>query len=355
MQGTVDGFNYGLVTPVAAYLVACLGGALGLRCTTRSLRSDGRSGKPGWLALGAASIGCGIWTMHFIAMLGFTVEETSIRYDLPLTLLSLAVAVVVVGIGVFIVGYRGVATPTLLTAGTITGLGVAGMHYIGMASMRMGGAFAYEPVLVVLSVVIAVVAATAALWAAVSIRGFLPSVGASLVMGIAVTGMHYTGMSAMSVHLHGSGGGSGSGSGTQMMSVVLPMLLGPLVFLLIATAVVMFDPLLISGDADRPARSANPQARPAAPSASQAGHRPGAAGTAVGREPMPNHPALSAYTVDSRPLSTDQWAQGAGGSTDQWAQGAGGSADPWAQGTGGNVPPAAPGDPGRGQDRPNSW
>ncbi|MDT0404872.1 MULTISPECIES: MHYT domain-containing protein [Streptomyces] len=321
MQGTVDGFNYGLVTPVAAYLVACLGGALGLRCTTRSLRTDGHSWKPGWLALGAASIGCGIWTMHFIAMLGFTVEETSIRYDLPLTLLSLAVAVVVVGIGVFIVGYRGVGTPTLLTAGTVTGLGVAGMHYIGMASMRMGGAFAYEPVLVVLSVVIAVAAATAALWAAVSVRGFLPSVGASLVMGVAVTGMHYTGMSAMSVHLHGTGGGSGGG--TQMMSVVLSMLLGPLVFLLIATAVVMFDPLLISGDDGRPARPANPPAS----------HRAGAAGTAAGPVPTPNRPVPPAHTGDSHSLY----------------------ADPWAQGTGGNVSPHTPGDPGRGQDRPAAW
>lgn len=65
--------------------------------------------------------------------------------------------------------------------------------------------------------------------------------------------MHYTGMASMSVHLHGEGGGSG----THMLSVMLPMLLGPLVFLLFATAVVMFDPLLIAGDEPavvRPAR-----------------------------------------------------------------------------------------------------
>lgn len=106
MQGTIDGFNYGAVTPVAAYLMACLGSALGLRCTTRSLRTE-RSWKPGWLALGATSIGSGIWTMHFIAMIGFQVEEVSIGYDVPTTLASLAVAIVVVGVGVFIVGYRG--------------------------------------------------------------------------------------------------------------------------------------------------------------------------------------------------------------------------------------------------------
>lgn len=63
MQGTLDGFTYGLVTPVAAFVMACLGGALGLRCTTRSVRTEGAF-KPGWLALGAVSIGSGIWTMQ---------------------------------------------------------------------------------------------------------------------------------------------------------------------------------------------------------------------------------------------------------------------------------------------------
>ena len=95
MQGTVDGFSYGLVTPVAAYLMACLGGALGLRCTTRSVRNR-RSFKPGWLALGATAIGSGIWTMHFVAMMGFTVAEAPISYDRTTTFASLAVAIVMV-------------------------------------------------------------------------------------------------------------------------------------------------------------------------------------------------------------------------------------------------------------------
>ncbi|MFD6289738.1 MHYT domain-containing protein, partial [Streptomyces sp. NPDC060205] len=163
MQGTVDGFSYGLVTPLAAYVMACLGAALGLRCITRSLRND-QSWRPGWLALGAASIGCGIWTMHFIAMIGFQVEESRIRYDVGLTLLSLAVAIAVVGVGVFAVGYRGANTTTLLIAGTFTGLGVAAMHYIGMAAIRLNGDLRYEARTVALSVLIAVVAATAALW-----------------------------------------------------------------------------------------------------------------------------------------------------------------------------------------------
>ncbi|MGW6545992.1 MHYT domain-containing protein [Streptomyces massasporeus] len=260
MDGTVDGFRYGAVTPVAAYVMACLGGALGLRCIVRSLL-DAQSWKTGWLALGAASIGCGIWTMHFIAMIGFHVEETRVRYDAATTVLSLVVAVVVVGVGVFIVGHRGTGGVTLAVAGAITGLGVAGMHYLGMAAMRLNGEIGYDPVGVALSVLIAVGAATAALWSAVTIRGFLTSLGASLVMGVAVSGMHYTGMAAVSVHVHDSSGGTWAGDSPT--SLMLPMLLGPVVFLLLAGVVVMFDPLLVLGERSPAPRPDRPAANPA--------------------------------------------------------------------------------------------
>ncbi|WP_327321272.1 hypothetical protein OG735_01275 [Streptomyces sp. NBC_01210] len=251
MQGTVDGFTYGAVTPVVAFLMACLGSALGLRCTTRSLRTD-RSWKPAWLALGAACIGSGIWTMHFIAMIGFSVSATPIRYDLTATVESLLVAIAVVAVGVFIVGHWGARPVALVAAGLVTGIGVAAMHYLGMSGLRFQGHVHYNGVVVVLSVVVAVVAATAALWAAVSIHGFLPSLGASVVMGIAVTGMHYTGMAGVRVRL--SAGSYVSAEDAVAASSMFPVFLGPLLFLVIAAVVVMFDPLLIlGGDWDRPA------------------------------------------------------------------------------------------------------
>ncbi|MEU2184404.1 MHYT domain-containing protein [Streptomyces thermolilacinus] len=271
MRGTVEGFSHGLVTPVVAYLMACLGGALGLRCTTRSLRTPGTP-RPGWLALGATSIGAGIWTMHFIAMTGFRVEDVTIGYDRPVTFASLAVAILMVGIGIFIVGLRGRTAMALVTGGTITGLGIATMHYLGMAGMRFPGRMEYDTLTVALSVVIAVVAATTALWAAVSVRGFAASVGASLVLGLAVTGMHYTGMAAATVHLHGAAataepvgavdaqaaveavdavGGAldaavTAGGGTA--PELIPLLVGPAAFLLLAGFVVLFDPALVTGD-----------------------------------------------------------------------------------------------------------
>ncbi|MFJ4502400.1 MHYT domain-containing protein [Streptomyces sp. NPDC088864] len=249
MQGTIDGFGYGAVTPAAAFLMACLGAALGLRCTTRSLRT-GRSFRAGWLALGATSIGSGIWTMHFVAMVGFSVEEVTIGYDKPITFASLAVAIVVVGLGIFLVGYRGATRMALVTGGTITGLGVASMHYLGMAGMRLDGRFEYDTLTVALSVVIAVVASTAALWAAVSIHGFLPSLGASVVMGVAVSGMHYTGMAALRVHLHPAALNEGAPPGDGAADLLVPMLLGPVCFLVVAAVVVMFDPLVVMGTPD---------------------------------------------------------------------------------------------------------
>ncbi|MFI8984090.1 MHYT domain-containing protein [Streptomyces antimycoticus] len=247
MYGTIDGFNYGATTPLAAYLMACLGGALGLRCTARSVRTR-RSWKPGWLALGSASIGSGIWTMHFIAMMGFHVKETPVGFDIPTTLLSLLVAIVVVGIGVFMVGYRGVSRGVLLSAGVFTGLGVAGMHYIGMSATRMRGHLEYSVPTVLLSVLIAVVAATVAVWAAVTVQGFRAGLGSSMVMGVAVTGMHYTGMAAVSVRLDDVLGASVGGNAPA--SPILPMLIGPVIFLVVAGTIIMFDPLLVLGEGE---------------------------------------------------------------------------------------------------------
>ncbi|MFE2264722.1 MHYT domain-containing protein [Streptomyces griseosporeus] len=246
MQGTVDGFTYGLVTPLVAYLMACLGGALGLRCTTRAGRVA-RSWRPGWLALASAAIGSGIWTMHFIAMMGFTVAEAPIHYDKPTTFASLGLAIVMVGVGIFIVGYQGPRGTALFTGGTITGLGIASMHYLGMAGMRLDGRLEYDTLSVAASVVISMAAATAALWAAGQVRGFLWSVGASLIMGIAVSGMHYTAMAGVSVHLHGT---SAPTTGDSPATLLAPMLVGPLAFLCLAGVVVLFDPLTVMGRPD---------------------------------------------------------------------------------------------------------
>ena len=237
----VDGFTYGLVTPVAAFVMACLGSALGLRCTVRAMSSESGD-RPGWLALGAVAIGTGIFTMHFIAMTGFTAEGVNIGYDLLTTYASLGVAVLVVGAGLFLVGRLGRTPGALLAGGAITGLGVAAMHYLGMAGMRLAGDVAYDAGPVVLSIAIAVVAATAALWFAMSVRFFGAALGAALIMGVAVCGMHYTAMQAMSVHAHGPG--SPGDGGSSAIGTLTPILIGPVLLLLFVALFVSLDPMM---------------------------------------------------------------------------------------------------------------
>lgn len=199
--GSMTQLGFGWVTPVLSYLMACVGGALGLRCMVRALATTGRA-RRNWLINAASAIGTGIWTMHFVAMLGFDVAGTEIRYDVPLTVLSLLVAVLVVGIGVFAVGYSRSKTLAVLLGGLVSGLGVSSMHYIGMSAMRSSAEMSYDPLIVTLSVLIGVAAATAALWATLMVRGRLSVVAASMVMGVAVSAMHYTGMAAMRMEGH---------------------------------------------------------------------------------------------------------------------------------------------------------
>ncbi len=139
--------------------------------------------------------------MHFMAMLGFTVPGARIRYDVPLTAASAVTAIVVVGIGLFIAGSGRRGGARIVLGGLFTGVGVAAMHYTGMFAMRVDGKVSYDPGLVAASVVIAVVAATVALWFTVTLSNRIVIFGAALVMGVAVCGMHYTGMASMSVTL----------------------------------------------------------------------------------------------------------------------------------------------------------
>ncbi|MFJ4675843.1 MULTISPECIES: MHYT domain-containing protein [unclassified Kitasatospora] len=233
----LDGFQYGWVNPVVAYLIACVGAAIGLRCTARAmtLRPNRRFG---WLALAAGAFGCGIWSMHFIAMLGFMVDSSTLVYDIPLTVLSLLVAVVVVGLGIGFVGYRGKGTGTLLAGGVLTGGGVAGMHYLGMAAMQVEGEVSYAVPLVAASVAIAVAAATAALWMTLNVKGLPSALGAALIAGVAVVAMHYTAMAAVTVTLDGRP----IGDGTPASQFVLPLAVGIMVVLAVAGIAIALSP-----------------------------------------------------------------------------------------------------------------
>jgi NO-binding membrane sensor protein with MHYT domain len=238
-QVQVLNFSHGLLNPGLGYLMSCLGSFLGLRCLTRARAYTGWT-RAIWLLIASLAIGAtGIWAMHFIAMLGFAIPGQQILYNVPITLLSLLVAIVVVAAGLFIVGYGGGGLPPVLAGGVIIGLGVATMHYVGMSAMNMQGTVRYNVPLVALSVIIAIVAGTAALLAGLHVVGLWYTIVVSLVMGVAVSGMHYTGMAAMHVF---QGGGTMTMSGSSPNSFLFPLLLGASVLTFLLALIIAMSP-----------------------------------------------------------------------------------------------------------------
>jgi len=198
----VQHFTYGWLNPAFAYALSVVGSLVGLHCTTRA-RASADPRQRAWLLVFAAGAigGTGIWVMHFMAMIGFSASGTDLRYDVALTAASFLISVLTVGLGLFIVGFGRPSHGKLLVGGAITGVSVAFMHYTGMSAMRMNAHLSYDTTLVVASYIVAVLAATVALWCTVVVTGARMTVTAALIMGVAVCGMHYLGMSAVRVDL----------------------------------------------------------------------------------------------------------------------------------------------------------
>jgi NO-binding membrane sensor protein with MHYT domain len=239
----VNNFTYGPVTPALGFVMSSLGCFLGLRCTTRARAAQGAP-RVRWLLLATVSIATtGIWVMHFVAMLGFTIPGQTITYSVPVTAASMLIAVVVVGAGLFIAGLGSSAWWTLLLGGVIIGFGVASMHYIGMAAMQMPDTVRYNGTLVVLSVVIAVVAGTAALWAALRLAAVWSTLAASLIMGVAVSGMHYTGIAAMHVYATpGRGMAAAMTGGVSTQALLIPLIVGISLVAFALTVIISLSP-----------------------------------------------------------------------------------------------------------------
>ncbi|MGE8096995.1 putative bifunctional diguanylate cyclase/phosphodiesterase [Pseudomonas fluorescens] len=153
-----------------------------------------------WTAGGALAMGIGVWSMHFIGMLAFRLPLI-LGYDIGITALSLAIAILSCGFALWLVSQPRLPHWHLAFGALIMGAGISGMHYTGMAAMRMQPGIDYDPTLFGASLAIAVGASAAALWIAFRLRQNTPYVrlvrgGAAVIMGIAIVGMHYTGMAA---------------------------------------------------------------------------------------------------------------------------------------------------------------
>jgi PAS domain S-box-containing protein len=191
---------YDLHLVALSFAVACLASYTALDLAGR-IRASEASARGTWLATAAISMGGGIWSMHFIAMLAFLMPMV-VTFDVDLTVLSLVVAIVVTGGAFYVIGTRRVTALHLSLSGVFMGFGIVAMHYTGMAAMRMPAELHYDRGLVALSVVIAIGASIAALWLTFRTVAAWQRIAAAVVMGFAISGMHYTGMAAAEFGAH---------------------------------------------------------------------------------------------------------------------------------------------------------
>ena len=182
-----------------SFVVAALASYAALKTTGRIRASDAVA-KRWWLAGGALAMGIGVWSMHFIGMLALRLP-IRLGYDIGITLLSLLLAVAASGYALWLVTREHVSRARLFSGAVVMGMGIAAMHYVGMAAMRMDPHIVYRPGWFIASVLIAIAAAGGALAIAYRLREDvhherLHRALAAAVMGVAIVGMHYTGMAA---------------------------------------------------------------------------------------------------------------------------------------------------------------
>lgn len=194
-----------------------------------------------WLGGGALAMGIGIWSMHFIGMLAFSLP-IPLGYDLGITLLSLLIAVLASGFALWRINQPHFPLLQLCGSATLMGVAIAAMHYTGMAALRMTPAIEYDPLLFCLSVVIAIAASGSALWIAFVLRKNTPHAKlaratAAVVMGSAIVGMHYTGMAAANFPLDSLCGSTLNGIGTGWLAIVITIVTLAVLIIALLTSV----------------------------------------------------------------------------------------------------------------------
>lgn len=203
-----------------------------------------------WLVGGAISMGIGIWSMHFLAMLAFSLP-VSVNYNFLLTVISLIAAILASGLAISLVTRPKVSVSTLLTSATFMGIGIGVMHYVGMAAMEMSATIRYKPMLFVASIMVAVVVSIVALKLFLIFRRQTQGMNKALqmvsaiVMACGILALHYTGMAAAQFEANYSISPDGIASSSLTFWVT------------IFTFVILGGTLLISADAAAKAEARN--------------------------------------------------------------------------------------------------
>ena len=193
----VGSYNYALAA--LSVLIAMFASYAALDLAGRVTAASGWT-RAVWLLGGACAMGIGIWSMHYIGMLAF-ILPIPVAYHWPTVLLSLLAAILASAIALYVVSREKMGASRAAIGSVLMGAGIASMHYIGMAAMRLPAMCHFDSLLVVLSVVFAVSISLAALWITFHFRDEKTGIGreklaGAVVMGAAIPVMHYTGMAA---------------------------------------------------------------------------------------------------------------------------------------------------------------
>jgi diguanylate cyclase len=239
--------HYEISLVIISVLVAIFASYTALSLAGRVTKSKGNAER-WWIASGATAMGIGIWSMHFIGMLSFRLP-IPVGYDPGITFLSLALPIAVSGMALWQVSRPQLPMRRLASGTVLMGLGINAMHYTGMAAMRMEPGILYDPWLFAASVVIAIAASGAALWIAYRLRQNIPNIWAPRLlaasfMGVAIAGMHYTGMAAANFPL-----GSicrASNAGFSQNSLAIMVIIATLGVLTVAMLASIYDARLES-------------------------------------------------------------------------------------------------------------
>lgn len=190
--------SYNPVLLALSFAISMLGSFVGLMACRHIAGADGRISWYNAVSAAIAIGGVAVWAMHFIGMLAVKVD-LAMGYAAVETLLSMLAAIAVTALALAFVAKAPNSPVRVVAAGTAMGLGVCLMHYLGMYGMRFNGVFAWNWSLVALSVAIAIVASTAALWLAFRANSLALRLLAAVVMAVAVCAMHYTGFAAADI------------------------------------------------------------------------------------------------------------------------------------------------------------
>ena len=242
-QAIPGSYNHTLV--LLSYLVACLGSYAFLKFATRIAELRDAGLRSSWLAIGATAMGGGIWAMHFIGMLAH-ILPIPVSYDPGITALSIVPAILAAGIALHVVAQPVVTTPRLLIGGTLMGVGIGAMHYTGMSAMQLNALVRYDPTLFAASIVVAVGLAILALQVREWISrmharrlGRVREMVGALILGFAVTAMHYTAMA--STYCFAATGGQKSVPDLDESTFAAAIALIVSLVLMLAIVAVIFD------------------------------------------------------------------------------------------------------------------